>query len=175
MPEVEVKILEVDRNAIVNKLTSIGAKKVFDGPFHAVCYDTPEKSISGKRNLLRLRREGERTVMTYKRFVSNEEAKVREEVETEVVDFDEMDTLLQAMGYEPWLVMEKRRTSYKWEDVKIEIDSYGGDHSYIPVFVEIEGSSLREVAYTAQILGYERDALKSWNAVDLIEHYRPKG
>ena len=47
MKEVEVKILDVNRKKVEDKLISLGAKKIFDDEMYAILFDN-EKNKFGK-------------------------------------------------------------------------------------------------------------------------------
>jgi len=42
MPEIEVKILEIDKDEVIKKLNSLGAEKIFEGYVETIYYDTPD-------------------------------------------------------------------------------------------------------------------------------------
>lgn len=92
------------------------------------------------RCALRVRQEaGRRAVLTYKeRPASEPEAvKRRREIETEVADAEAAAALLEALGYRPALVYEKRRATYQLGGAEVVLDE-------LPFgwFVEIEGDEI---------------------------------
>jgi predicted adenylyl cyclase CyaB len=97
--EIEAKILNIDPRKIINILTQIGAVRIFDGEIYTLFYDTPAGAISKRKDLLRLRRIGNEVILTYKRYVSNKNVKMREEYETEVGNLEEMDLILRSLGF----------------------------------------------------------------------------
>lgn len=103
-----------------------------------------------KRAVLRLRRIGERTILTFKRRVQNEFAvKHNIEYETEVADFDEISQIFENLGFRPVLVYEKRRRTWNFRQVEIVVDELPfGD------FMEIEGS-VTAIAEAEMFLGAE--------------------
>src|SRR5208337_4315563 len=86
MQEIEVKILNVDGRQIKEKLIHLGAKKVFDGEIETFFFDFKNQAMVKARNVIRLRREGDTTVLTFKKFLSNEDVKAVEEFEVVVSD-----------------------------------------------------------------------------------------
>lgn len=86
---------------------------------------------------LRLRRVGERAVLTLKeREPSADAIKRQHEEETEVADADVMDAILRALGYAPALVYEKRRETWHMGGVEIVVDELP-----FGLFAEIEGDA----------------------------------
>jgi len=169
--EVEVKIIDVDREAIEKKLLSLGAKKIFDGEMHAIYYDFPDRSLTRDHDIIRLRREGDKAVLVFKKFLGNEAAKIREEHEVIVSDFEISRKILEGLGLVSWLSMRKHRVTYELDSEHIEIDKYHDDYEYIPVFIEIEGKDIESVYRCAERLGFAMRDCLPWTAVDLAEHY----
>ncbi len=171
MYEIEIKILDIDRKKIERDLMSLGAKQVFDGEIHAVYYDSPNHAMRNNSDTLRLRKEGTTSVLTFKRHVEDADAKVREEKEVEVSDFDAMRSILESIGFSRWLETKKHRTSYQLEGVHFEFDKYHEEYEYIPEFLEIEGTDLQPVLRYAEILGFKKQDCKPWDALQVAEYY----
>jgi len=172
--EIEVKILEINRADVEARLSALGAKKVFDGKIHALYFDLPDQHLKRSGLTLRLRMEGRKAVLTLKKDISNAAAKEREEFQTEINNFTVMRQILEAMGFSAWLVMKKHRTSYALPDAHVEVDQYQDDFSYIPEFLEIEGSDTHAVYRIAETLGFRTDDCKPWDAVELAAYYRDR-
>ena len=104
--------------------------------------DFEENTIFGgngleeKRAILRVRKTQNKTILTFKRQIQNEYAvKQRIEYETEVADAEELNKIIESLGYAPRLVYEKRRRTWHFRSVEIVLDELPfGD------FMEIEGS-----------------------------------
>lgn len=171
MTEIEVKILEVDRVAVEKRLVALGAVKVFDDEIHAIYYDLPDSGLKTSGRTLRLRKEGSKTVLAFKSHRENTAAKEREEHEVEISSFEDMKTILDGLGYIPWLEMRKHRTSYKLRGTHLEFDRYCGHYAYIPEFLEIEGNNLESIYSVAETLGFSKQDCSPWDATDLIGHY----
>lgn len=171
MEEVEVKIINIDRAAVERKLLDLGAKKIFDGEMHAVYYDFPDRSLTRDHDLIRLRKEGDRTALVFKKFIGNEAAKVRDEHEVTVSDFDTARKILECLGLVTWLSMRKHRITYELGSEHIEIDKYHDEYEFIPVFIEIEGKDIDSVHRCADRLGFTKEECLPWTAVDLAKYY----
>lgn len=171
MYETEIKILEIDRKSTIEKLISLGARKIFDDDIHAIYYDTPDRLVRHRRGTFRLRREGAKSVLTFKSHVDDKVAKIREETEVTVSDFDAMRSILHSIGFSPWLEMRKHRTTYELSGVHFELDRYVGEFGFIPEFLEIEGPDIEAVYAGAAALGFPKEACKPWDALQVAEHY----
>ncbi len=174
MEEIEVKILEVDQVAIENKLQELGATQSFAGELHAIFYDFPDGNIREQKDVLRLRKEGEETVLAYKKHIVQTKAKVMEECETLVSNLDNMKIILERLGLKVIKETRKFRTEYILGKTKIVIDDYQDALEHIPVFIEIEAPSIERMYEVAKLLGYEPQDCHSWNTYDLAQHYGQK-
>jgi adenylate cyclase class 2 len=91
--------------------------------------------LDPQTRVLRLRRTDVRAVFTYKeRDASASAIKHQREDETEVSDPDALAAILDALGYRPALVYEKRRTTWHVAGVELVIDELP-----FGLFMEIEG------------------------------------
>jgi len=171
MYETEIKILEIDRKKLEKKLSSLGAKKIFDDEIHALYYDNADCFIRRQRGTFRLRREGRISVLTFKAHIDNSAAKVREETEVTVLDFDAMRSILKSVGFSPWLEMKKHRTTYELPGFHFEFDRYTGEFGFIPEFLEIEGPDVEAIYESAAALGFSKEDCRPWDALQVAEYY----
>jgi adenylate cyclase class 2 len=172
--EVEVKILDIDRTVLEPVLLSLGARKVFDGEMYAVYLDHADDTLKKRVDLLRLRKEGNICVLTFKEFVSDEMAKIRKEYEVNISDFESMRSILERLGFKEWLIVRKLRTSYEIDGVHFEFDKHLDDHAYIPEFLEIEAGDLESIYRFAEMLGFKRDDCRPWTFLDVADHYEKR-
>jgi len=136
--EVEVKFLLSDRTAFRAQLLAAGAAqdkaRIFE---RNVRFDTPDNRLLEHEELLRLRQDTA-VRLTYKGQAPADvysEAKVREELEISLSDFDTAALILTRLGFAPVQVYEKYRETFIWQDVEIVLDELPfGD------FVELEGA-----------------------------------
>ena len=172
MKEIEIKIIEIDRKKVEDSLATLGAAMTFDGSVETRFFDFQENTITRARNLLRLRRVGNKTDLTFKKFVENESAMVRDEYEVSVSDFETMRLILESLGLISTWRMEKHRTSYVLSGgTHVEIDKYSGEFAYIPELIEIEGRDISTIRAHAKLLGFGPDDCRSWTTFDLVDYY----
>jgi len=170
--EIEVKILEVDRPAVLARLKELGAQKSFDGEMLALFYDTKDENIDKKGDVLRLRKEGAETILTYKKFVSEEGAKIMEEYETSIGDVSQLRAILALLNFEEKKKTRKFRTQYDLGDTHIVIDNYQDELAVIPEFIEIEAPNLARMEEVVSLLGFKTEQCLSWNTYHLMKHYK---
>ncbi len=173
MRETEVKILDINRADVEARLAALGAERVFDGTLRAQLFDFEDRHLSKSGNVLRLRSEGDRIVLTFKGPVGDSQAKVRQEIEMTVGDFDNCREILAKLGLAPVLETRKRRTTYRLQGAQIMIDKYSGAHAHIPEFLEIEAPDLESIYEVARKLGFSPDDCRPWGFRRLVQHYSP--
>ena len=121
------------------------------------------------RHALRLRRVGGRAVLTFKeRFVSAMAVKRHREDETSVGDPQAMAEILDALGYKPTLVYEKRRATWRWEGAEIVVDELP-----FGLFLEIEGEE-ELIAEVEERLGLQEAEAEMATYPDLARQHGRK-
>jgi adenylate cyclase class 2 len=174
MEEIEVKILNVDGRQVEEKLIRLGAKKVFDGDIESLFFDFRNHAIIKARNLVRLRREGNKTILTFKKFLSNKAVKDVEEVEVVVSDMAKMKRILEFLGLSETSRMQKHRVSFSLGQVHFDIDKYKGQYAYIPEFLEIEAEDADTIHKYAKLLGFTIEDCLPWSTEELANYYSRK-
>lgn len=167
MKEIEVKILEVDKEEVIKKLKELGAKKVFDGKIKTSYFDSDDEWLKRDGKVLRLREKGRELKLTIKKGISKEEAKIMEEFEVGLDEFEPIKNILNGLGLKEIQKIVKHRASYVLGDMHFEFDTHTG----IPTFLEIEGPSLEKVKDYVEILGYSMEDTKPWSVWDVLEYY----
>lgn len=135
--ETETKLYCPDLSAVARQLVIAGAQVVAPRVYERnVRYENSEETLADSGIVVRLRQDY-RARLTYKGpgQVTNGIMQ-RYEAEVEVSDFDTMHTILVHLGYHPYMIYEKYRTTYELDGVEIVLDEmpYGN-------FVEIEGET----------------------------------
>ncbi len=169
MREIEAKILEINSSLIIKKLLALGAKMSFDGQIAATGFDFADQSLSKNETLIRLRIKGDQVELTYKKLLSTEKAKVSEELEVTVSNFDTMKKILLGLGLRPkYQASTKHRTSYLLDGVHFEFDTYPD----LPTFLEIEAPDEQTLQQYAAKLGFSPADLKSWGTQAVFNYYK---
>ena len=137
--EVEAKFQVDDLTAVRDRLIGLSAilkkERIYE---KNTVYDDAQQTYKKGGRLIRLRQD-EKVKLTFKgeppaAVQLANEAKVREEIELEILDFDKMEQILDRLGLQPALVYEKYRETWQLGDVEVVLDElpYGN-------FVELEG------------------------------------
>jgi len=145
-PEIEVKFLNADHDALRTKLTEIGA--VCAQPMRLMkrtTYDFPDDRLRHEKNgWARVRDEGDKITMSYKQL-NDRSLDGTHEVNLTVDSFEMANDFLQQIGLVPKAYQETKRESWRLDDFEIELDEW----PWIKTYIEIEGSdeqSLRDLA-----------------------------
>jgi adenylate cyclase, class 2 len=127
--------------------------------------------------VLRLRKIGDRTILTYKeRLRTDTDIKHRIEHETDVADVDAMERIIQSLGYKLNVVYEKHRKTWHFLDVEVVLDElpFG---LYMEIEGEVEAIEAAERTLEIQDLepeprGYPRLAVKYGKLVNDVAEAR---
>lgn len=137
--EIEVKFRVRDPKALEATLAQLGFHCETPRTFERnILFDTPAHELRNSRQILRVRRYGERWVVTHKKTTPNDSPEARHkeriETETEVEDGEAVAAIFIALGYTSSFVYEKWRSEWA--------DSEGHcvvDETPIGQYAELEG------------------------------------
>ncbi len=174
MKEIEAKILEVNSQKIQGNLAHLGAQKIFDGDLRTFFFDFKDGTIIKAKNVLRLRKEQNKTELTYKKVQFAQNAKVAEEYSVEVSNFEATKKILENLGLFVIEDVQKHRISYVLGRIRFDIDHYLGEYGYIPEFLEIEAESTYLIHKYAELLGFKTKDCLPWSTNELIQYYSSK-
>ncbi len=135
--EIEIKFRIDSLPSIIRSLTQAGFKQLTPSTHEMnSLYDLPGQKLRKKGELLRLRKYGERWVLTHKAKskAPTGRHKSRVELETRVDNGPQVDAILRALGYRPTFRYEKYRA--EWGDAQGHVVL---DKTPIGNFGEIEG------------------------------------
>jgi adenylate cyclase class 2 len=203
--ETEIKLRIIDVQAFRRTLKRIGASPVggVTGRVHEenAIFDTPQGGLAKHGQLLRIRTETpeargtkkaavpkSRVVLTFKQPITlpavpgpagvvSGRHKVREEIEVEVAEADNLTRIFEGLGMSGWFRYEKYRTTFQlsssnaWaRGLLIELDE-----TPIGTYVELEGPA-EAIDRAAEELGFSKHdyVLKSY-LVLYMEECRRKG
>lgn len=165
MKEIEVKILEIDKEKIVKKLENLGAKKIFDEEMFSVYYDIDYKGDFERT--MRIRKKDSKNILTFKRRKSESKFKISEEVEINVDDFEKTRKILKYLGAKERDASKTHRISYRIKNSVVEIDTKEG----IPTYLEIESQDEAEIKEIVELLGYKIEDTNNWSGKQLMKYY----
>ena len=138
MLEIEVKCPVDDLGPIEAVLRSKGA--VFEGELQQAdrYLGHPCRDFGRTDEALRLRRENDRWILFYKGPKVDPHSKTREELSTPIPDPSSLEQILNRVGFQEVMRVEKVRRVYRYKEVEVSLDSVAG----LGDFVELEVQDL---------------------------------
>lgn len=150
MYEVELK-LRAEHDAVRDRLAATDAGHAGRIEQRDTYYQAPDRDFAATDEALRVRVESpgsdsdsgdgsERTLLTYKGPLVDEDSKSRREAETPVDDAEALAAILEGLGYEPTATVQKTRDRYRLAGCAVVLDRVEG----LGEFVEVETEADRE-------------------------------
>lgn len=159
--ETEIKFRVADAAALESTLTSLGFHLDTPRSFESnTLYDTPDRTLRKKRELVRIRQYDSRWLLTHKRVpdsgIGEDAHKHRIETETVLSDGSALAEVFASIGFVPVFRYEKWRTEWSDADGHCVIDE-----TPLGTFAELEGSPewIDRVAQELNIAPEERMTL----------------
>ncbi|MDD3284856.1 MAG: CYTH domain-containing protein [Patescibacteria group bacterium] len=152
MEEIEVKFLNINTDLIIRKLEKLGAEKVFNKTYYRKVFDYPDWRLDKDNSWLRLRDEGEKITLSFKKRInpglngSNDEG--MEEKEIEVSNFEKTADILLNIGLIEKHYIENKRIRYILDDIEFDIDFY----PQLEPYLEIEAPSWEKINKAIELL-----------------------
>jgi adenylate cyclase, class 2 len=143
--EIELKVPVADVIYLQSRLPQLGfhldTPRTFE---HNTLYDTPNRDLRAKRQILRLREYGGIHILTHKRIddriAEPSRYKIRIETETAVSDPHAVAEIFAQLGYTPAFIYEKYRTEWSIFDPATNTTPHLViDETPIGNYVELEG------------------------------------
>ena len=173
--EVEKKVLNIDKDAIITKLENLWAKKKFSWWIKDNRYDFESKKLTESRMIFRTRETYNWNFITLKKRLDNNTEKsiwkcsIDREFEITVDNINEIIKLIKELWMD--LIEKKRRVknriSYELDWVHFDFDRYDD----IPWFLEIESDHEKTVNKWIKKLNLQNFPTANYGPRVLEEHY----
>lgn len=159
--ELEVKVPCEDLAGLEKRLKKMGASHVEDLDQVDLYFSHPGRDFGMTDEALRLRRENERTVITYKGPKLDRDTKLREEIELGVEDLDRMSLVLERMGFRQVIRIAKKRTVYELQGIHFCLDRLPGLGDFVEMEwqgedLEVGKQRIMELKKRLELAGNER-------------------
>ncbi len=149
--EIEVRFLEIDKDALIQKLKELGAKDFGEDLLsETIFYDKDGQWLKDKKKFIRIRSNKSGNLLTYKDHFEYS-ATGTTEIELKISDTQKITDLLTELGYPPFRKQEKKRHSFLLNNCVVDIDTW----PKIPTYLEIEGQSEEALKQIATMLGLD--------------------
>jgi adenylate cyclase class 2 len=166
MREIEAHFLEVDPEAVGQKLSALGAKKVQDEIIIDRIYEHLSDSDWHKhKKRVRLRQDGKKSQITFKELKDFNVLGGTEELETEISDLKAMEQILLYLGLSLKRRAEKRRVRYILNTIKFDLEFW----PKLKPLLEIESDSEDKVREGAKLLGLNWENANFMDMKDIYE------
>lgn len=179
--EHEIKVLDVDIDALTKKLEEIGAEKVYDDSRTIIAIDTEDREFLNKRDkLIRVTYEGSIKVTMH---VNQSQPDIKAGIKFKTSRLKETMDFFHEMGLDPISEVSVPRISYELGKIDFDIDSFPA----IPPFLEIDIENITDEGYTVEsllkVLGLENNKvvvmgtedIHKLYGIDYFEAYKAKG
>ncbi|HET6863531.1 MAG TPA: class IV adenylate cyclase, partial [Pyrinomonadaceae bacterium] len=147
--EKKYRLTQDQKKIIISRLRDLEARRLKKEFEENILYTGLNLDI--RSTVVRLRKVGKRTILTYKkRFISSSAIKRQLEEETEVSNGDAIQNILKHLGLIPSLVYEKRRETWRIGKAELVIDELP-----FGLFMEIEGpaAEIRKIEKALNLTG----------------------
>ena len=149
--ELEAKFLDIEPDVLRAQLAKQGAALVYaQRMMKRKNFDYPDKRLEKIGGWIRLRDEGDKITLAYKRVIDRT-LEGTKEICVNVNDFDKATNLLIAIGLDQKSYQETKREKWIYNDVEITIDTW----PWIPTFVEFEGSTEEKLRNAVDAFGFD--------------------
>ena len=149
--ELEAKFLDIEPDVLRAQLAKQGAALVYaQRMVKRKNFDYPDKRLEKIGGWIRLRNEGDKITLAYKRVIDRT-LEGTKEICVNVNDFDKATNLLIAIGLDQKSYQETKREKWLYNDVEITIDTW----PWIPTFVEFEGSTEEKLRNAVDAFGFD--------------------
>ncbi|HUO56478.1 MAG TPA: CYTH domain-containing protein [Candidatus Paceibacterota bacterium] len=156
--EIETKVLDIDVDDILRKLSNAGAEQIKSTRL-VVDWYRPKGTKEGEDPwFLRIRSDssGKHEVTWKARSEILGVARKHKEINFPIAAHVELADLFEELGLERYAHQEKDRTSFAFKNWNFDIDQY----PRMPAFIEIEGMSEEHVQEAMRLLGVEKN--RTW-------------
>ena len=161
--ELEIKVLNIDKKQIEEKLIQIGAKLIKKEYQINTVFDTKEETIeNSKEGYLRIRESKNlidnkvEYILTFKKNISNNGMRENKEIETKVENKDSLIEILKNLDIYKKHEGSKERTSYEYEGIRFDIDTWD-KNTYPYPYLEIEVTKKEDIEKALKLLGISKE------------------
>lgn len=142
MIEVEIKSKLNDFNSVKERLKELNIIKISEEVQEDIYLDRKDIKFAKNDKALRIRKiikeNSENIVITYKGPKINKISKTREEIESTVVDGENILKIFEKLGFYKGGFVKKIREIYKFKEYIISLDNVEGLDPYIEIEVDLE-------------------------------------
>ncbi len=148
--ETEVRFLEVDKDALIKKLKSLGAVDRGEVLLEETIIYDKDLTWRDERRFIRIRREGKKTKLAYKKHLPRA-MDGAEEVEFDIDDPEKAINFFEKLDFIAFRRQQKLRHTLVLGNVIFDIDTW----PRLPAYVELEGPTIEALKNAAHVIGLD--------------------
>ncbi|MDF1557154.1 MAG: class IV adenylate cyclase [ANME-2 cluster archaeon] len=180
MIEVEIKAPLSEREAVMSKLIEHGCTYLGHRIQSDTYYNAQDRDFAKTDEALRIRKDGECHLITYKGPKVGTISKSRKEVELEISSPEVADELLTCLGYSKVMNINKTRDNYRLDQYTISLDNVRGLGDYIEIetAAQTEGEVPHKVENMIALftsMGLTKDILITKSYLELLKEKSSEG
>lgn len=159
MHEIETKVLEVDTKSLIKNLEALGAEKIQEVVLTVDWFSAPDFDKDHQPWFLRVRSYSTGKIEVTWKGKHQVEGAVRKvpEVNLNVESHEKMKLLFESVGLVCYAHQEKKRVSWKLNNIQFDLDTY----PKMPAYLEIEAPSEKEISEMVKKLNLSEH--QTWN------------
>lgn len=173
--EIEVKVLNIDKEKLEDKLIKIGAKLIKkEIQVNTIFMDIDEDIEEVGRGYLRIRESqnitdgSKRSMITFKRNLSQDGFRENEEIETIIEDKESMVKILSCLNINVKNVGRKERLRYNFKGIQFDIDTWDKE-TYPYPYLEIEVKDPKDIDKAIELLEIDKNNVTTRSLKELRE------
>lgn len=147
MKELEVKILEINKVEIINRIKQLWWIKTFEWEIFN------EFLVNQDWKKLRLRQQWNEIFLTYKNKIQNDNSMENDEYEIKIDNLENCIKILENIWFTKYWESKKIRIEYRLWNIKFDLDKY----EWIPRLIEIESDNKNDLNEWVQLLWYSQN------------------
>jgi predicted adenylyl cyclase CyaB len=174
MREVELKAVVDDLAGRRRIIEAAGAALSFEGKISDRRYDFPTRELSGRDEVLRIRRyQSPTSTTTYLDWKGPTEMrdvyKVREEITTPVEDFESLEKIIEKLGLQLVWEIDRDIAQYQLGEATIRFESY----PRMDILVEVEGEPAA-IEAAIEAIGLPRGTFTNERLPDFVGRFEQR-
>ena len=162
--EIETKVLDIDKDIILEKLISMNAEKIQETRLKVDWYRSKGTKEGEDPWFLRIRSnsKGEHEVTWKAKSEILGVSRKHKEINFLIGEPEKLADLFEELGLEKYAHQEKDRISFSFKNYRFDMDTYPG----MPPYLEIESDSEEAIKEAMKLLGVENN--KTWEKGERI-------
>lgn len=164
--EIEVRFLEIKKDALIQKLRGLGAfDHGEDFLEEIIFYDKELAWQREKKKVVKIRKTKDGIFLSFKHKDTDSHLDIKE-IELKIDDIEKGKSFLEEIGLVAYRRQEKKRHKLFLDEVTVDIDTWPS----VPTYVEFEGQSEEKIKAVAEKLAFDWSTVVLESPLFIIEN-----